>query len=352
MKPTTGDLHRTGLAEGQNAGGDGSCFDASGRFYISSANMIPQPSLNLPIRLLAFAAGILAAQTVSAQGLPSATLPEAGTKLSEHVYEITGFPNIGIVVGSRATLVVDNGLGTPNGQTIMRVVRKIGDRPALYLTNTHFHPEHAGGDGGFPANTILIRSSVQQQEMAENGANMLARFGGINKEFGELKGATLRPPDVIFDKEVKLDLGGVTARILWFGEAHTKGDQLVFVEPDSVLISGDVVQNKVVLALPGNSGSLASWLGVLDQVEALKPRIVMPTHSAVGDGSLIAENKAFLIDMRNRIAGFKRQGVPVAETTQRITEYFKSAYPEWAKPEWNRLNALPGFIQRVYAQVQ
>ena len=32
------DLDRTGLAEGQGAGGDGSCFDADGRFYVSAAN--------------------------------------------------------------------------------------------------------------------------------------------------------------------------------------------------------------------------------------------------------------------------------------------------------------------------
>ena len=32
------DFDRTGLAEGQNGGGDGSCFDAEGRLYVSSAN--------------------------------------------------------------------------------------------------------------------------------------------------------------------------------------------------------------------------------------------------------------------------------------------------------------------------
>ncbi len=32
------DLDTTGLAEGQGAGGDGSCFDAAGRYYISAAN--------------------------------------------------------------------------------------------------------------------------------------------------------------------------------------------------------------------------------------------------------------------------------------------------------------------------
>ncbi len=32
------DLDRTGLAEGQGAGGDGSCFDADGRFYVTTAS--------------------------------------------------------------------------------------------------------------------------------------------------------------------------------------------------------------------------------------------------------------------------------------------------------------------------
>jgi gluconolactonase len=32
------DFDRTGLAEGQNGGGDGSCFDAEGRYYVTAAN--------------------------------------------------------------------------------------------------------------------------------------------------------------------------------------------------------------------------------------------------------------------------------------------------------------------------
>jgi gluconolactonase len=32
------DLDRSGLAEGQSAGGDGSCFDAEGRLYVTAAN--------------------------------------------------------------------------------------------------------------------------------------------------------------------------------------------------------------------------------------------------------------------------------------------------------------------------
>jgi hypothetical protein len=52
-------------------------------------------------------------------------------------------------------------VGPRNGTTIARVAAKLApNSQKLFLTTTHFHPEHAGGDAGFPAGTILIRNAV------------------------------------------------------------------------------------------------------------------------------------------------------------------------------------------------
>jgi glyoxylase-like metal-dependent hydrolase (beta-lactamase superfamily II) len=156
---------------------------------------------------------------------------------------------------------------------------------------------------------------------------------------------------VVFDSELKLDLGGAAARLLWFGAAHTKGDELILVEPDSVLISGDIVQNKVVPGVAGEGGSFTSWLTVLDKLEPLKPRYIVPDHSRPGDGSLIAQERAFLLDMRSRTLVYKKQGLSAADAGKRMTEDFKTAYPEWAQnPDWPNLGSIPGLVQRVYAE--
>jgi glyoxylase-like metal-dependent hydrolase (beta-lactamase superfamily II) len=147
----------------------------------------------------------------------------------------------------------------------------------LFLTTTHFHPEHAAGEAGFSRGTILIRDSVQQQEMELHGKEMVDMFANRSAQWKELLAkATLRTPDITFDTEAKIDLGGVTARLLWFGGAHTKGDELTFVEPDRTLISGDVVQNKVVPNIFGDGGTPSSWLTVLDKVAALNALHVLP----------------------------------------------------------------------------
>src|SRR5580698_3698821 len=102
---------------------------------------------------------------------------ENTTKVSEHVWAIMGFPNIAIVVGNRATLVVDTGMGPKNGATAARVAAKLAPgNQKLFLTTTHFHPEHAAGEPGFPPGTILIRNTVQQQEMEQHGQEIMERF--------------------------------------------------------------------------------------------------------------------------------------------------------------------------------
>src|SRR3954447_14231894 len=70
-------------------------------------------------------------------------LGEEATKVSDHVWAVMGFPNVGIIVGSRATLVVDTGLGPRNGTTVARVAGKLSPNSKIFLTTTHFHPEHA-----------------------------------------------------------------------------------------------------------------------------------------------------------------------------------------------------------------
>ena len=196
------------------------------------------------------------------------------TRVSEHVYAIVGFPNIEIVMGNRATLVVDTGMGPRNGAVIVREVEKLSKNPILYLTTTHFHPEHATGEQAFPPSTILVRNRAQQDEIEKRGKEYIDLFrsrSAQNKEL--LKDVHLRPPDILYDKEMKLDLGGVTARMFWLGTAHTKGDEMIFVEPDSALIPGDIVQSKLVPNMPTPDASPKNWIAILDQARASPPPI-------------------------------------------------------------------------------
>lgn len=268
-------------------------------------------------------------------------------RISEHVWGVMGFPNIGIVVGNRATLVVDTGLGQPNGEKVARMAAKLAmpGSTKLFLTATHFHPEHAGGVQGFPASTIVVWDAMEQREMEKHGQEMIDMFRQRSAKNAELLTGTVIPvPDVTFDTEAALDLGGVRVRLLWFGEAHTKGDELIFVEGDDTLISGDVVQNKTMPMIFGDGGTPRSWLAVLDKVATLPVKHVLPDHSAPGDGSLVASEKELIQHIRSRALELKQQGVTAEEAGKRVSAELKAAHPDW--PNTN----ADAFVKRVYAE--
>jgi glyoxylase-like metal-dependent hydrolase (beta-lactamase superfamily II) len=217
----------------------------------------------------------------------------------------------------------------------------------LFLTTTHFHPEHAGGEPGFPAGTILIRDAVQQQEMEKHGQEMIDMFSGRSAQNKELlAGVELRPPDVTFTQEGDVALGGVTVRLLWFGGAHTKGDELIFVEPDRTLVTGDVVQNKTMPNIFGDGGTPASWLAVLDKVAALNAAHVLPDHSAPGDGSMVAAERDLISGIRTRALTLKQQGVSAEDAGKQISGDLKTEHPDW--PNTN----AAGFVKSVYNEPQ
>src|SRR5438445_7667103 len=147
--------------------------------YFRSARL---PGSSAMLCLFTAAFGLLAAGAARAQTAQPLVDEKTLTRVSDHVYALVGWPNIGIVVGNRATLVIDTGLGERNGATIMRVVQKLEKSPVLYLTTTHYHSEHVTGEQAFPANTVLIRPTVQQEELNRLLPGHMARFREMSQQ--------------------------------------------------------------------------------------------------------------------------------------------------------------------------
>ena len=266
----------------------------------------------------------------------------ATEKISEHVYVIPDnnvgmVPNIGIIVGSRATFVVDTGLGNRNGQTVTREVQKVSKTPELYLGTTHFHPEHDLGANGFPPHTRMIRSQDQQKEIADQGLATADRFRGFSPANAELlQGAEFRKADVSFDREHTVDLGGVRVRVLAMGYNHTRGDTAFFVEPDGVLFSGDVVMT----ALPNvGNATVRQWLASMNVFEKLQPQRIVPSHGPMGDAGLIATYKTLLTTVTSRAGELKKQGRTLDYTVKMIQDERQDRYPR---------NGLAGVARAAY----
>ena len=259
------------------------------------------------MRYIAILLATLATPLLAQQPAPTPSLVREGVteKLTDHVWAIPDgsaslVPNVGIVVGKKAVLVVDTGMGTRNAEAVLREVAKVGAGKPIYIVTTHVHPEHDMGAHAFPKDSKLIRSKSQVEDIAAGaGMNLVPLFASrseLNQEL--LKDAKHRDADIIFDDDYTLDLGGLKAKIRAMGTNHTHGDTVVLV--DGVLFSGDVAMKpQPAFTNPhGHDHALAGRAWTRSQ--AMKPEQIVPSHGPFGGTEIIEGYRTYLTRIRAR----------------------------------------------------
>lgn len=248
-------------------------------------------------------------------------------------------PNIGVIVGDRAALVVDAGMGPRNGELVLRLARELaGDRPLL-LTITHFHPEHGFGAQAFRDATVVYNRE-QYEEFRDKAHGYLDMFRGFGPQVAEqLEGIELVEPHVVYDGAADLDLGGKLVHLRTWGLAHTRGDQVVFLPAERVLFTGDLVENRFFSIFPyfppdDSDVDGSRWIAVLEALERLEPSIVVPGHGEVGDAGLVGAAREYLTLLRAETKRLAAEGQAEDEIVATLDAQFRERYPDWDAPEW------------------
>ena len=274
----------------------------------------------------------------------------ATTKLSTHVYiipdgDVPLVPNVGIIVGGHGTLVIDTGLGPANGETVVREVARISRNTDLFLAVTHVHPEHDLGAQAFPRRTKVLRSRGEDRDIAEFGLELARTFASQSPARARLlKDAAFRKTDIEFEQTYTLDLGGVRVRMVAVGPTHTRGDTAFFVEDDNVLFAGDVVM-AAFPAFASPYSSVRAWLAALDRLEALKPRVIVPSHGRLVDLTDLGRYREYLRAVQSRTRELKLQGKSADESAQIIQTELQARFTGMAQP-----GRIAGAVRASYAE--
>jgi glyoxylase-like metal-dependent hydrolase (beta-lactamase superfamily II) len=249
-------------------------------------------------------------------------------------------PNVGIVVGDRAALVIDTGMGPRNGATVRSHADRLAAGRQMFLTLTHFHPEHGYGAQAFAGDAVTVYNRAQLDELRAKGAGYVELF----KTFGapvaaELEGVELVEPEIVYDGTAELELGGSRALLRDWGRAHTLGDQTVFLPEQRVLFTGDLVEERCFAIFPWFPPDDVDvdghrWIEVLEELERLDPAIVVPGHGDVGGPELIATAREYLELLRDETARLADEGATEDDLAAELDRSLRALHPDWAQREW------------------
>ena len=278
---------------------------------------------------------------------PAPTVVEAGiTEIAPGVWVIPDrrvplVPNVGVIVGDEAVLVVDAGMGPENGARVLTAAREKARGKPLFLTVTHFHPEHGFGAQAFRDEATIVYNAAQRDELEDKGAGYVELFRTFGPAVAEaLEGVELVEPHEVYEGDrTELDLGGRTVQLLTWGVAHTRSDQVVFLPDERILFTGDLVEERIFPIYPyfppddaDVDGAL--WIAVLRRLEELDPAVVVPGHGAIGDVSVITVAREFHEQLRDGTRRLAAEGLDADEVVARLEPDLLALHPDWEQPEW------------------
>jgi glyoxylase-like metal-dependent hydrolase (beta-lactamase superfamily II) len=254
--------------------------------------------------MAAFIFTLFSAQAAALQLVPVQVAPNAYAFIGEtgmRTYENEGMnANTGFIVSKAGVVVVDSGSTYLAAKAMHEAIKKITQQPVKYVINTGGQDHRWLGNGYFKEQGAQIIASRQAiPDMKERGAMQLA---GLKRELREkINGTQLVYPDRLIEKKETLKLDDLEIQILFFHGGHTPGDAVVWLPKSRTLFSGDhIYVDRLLGVMPFSSSK--NWQASFEEIEKLKPKIIIPGHGKVCDLSKAQrDTKDYLVLLRKHM---------------------------------------------------
>src|SRR4029453_4454975 len=197
-------------------------------------------------------------------GLDFSKVEVKTTDLGNRTYMLEGFGgNSTIAVGDDGVIMVD-GQFAPLHDKLKAAIAAVTPQPVRFLVNTHYHPDHVGGNVPFSKDGAVVVAH-------ENVRKRLAE--GTTRIVPEVKYAPAPEealPAMVHKDGMTLQVKGRAAQLKHPLNAHTDGDTYVYFADANVLSTGDIVAMERYPNIDfTNGGSLKGMIAACDAYLAL-----------------------------------------------------------------------------------
>jgi len=318
---------------------------------VARMNKPKLPSSRFVFAIFALVAATIAAPPAAAPAAaqdPRARQPSTVKQVASDLYFFYDYDgsNSVFLVTDAGVLVIDTREHPRAGQDLLDRVRKVTDKPIKWVINSHFHGDHTFGNAAFQAagatfvaqqETARIMALVQPKEMARRQDY----FKANRYDPSEVK---LILPDVTFDMDLTLHLGGREIRLMYFGPGQQPGDTFVLFPQERALFTPGAFARH---SMPNMAftPSVDNWIKLLNEVASRNDYdYILPAHGDVAHRDDVKELAAMLADEYATVKGAVAKGVPLQQAQETLT------FPQYK--DWRNYERLKNEIKSLYELIQ
>ena len=215
--------------------------------------------------------------------------------------------NISFVVGSKGVAVIDTGGSLKTGTRLHDAIKKVTDKPILYVINTHVHPDHIFGNAAFSQDKAQF---VGHEKLATAMQLRKEAYDKLNVKYmgDDAKGSEIVLPTIAVKAPIELDLGDRKLTVTPYPVAHTNTDISVIDSKTSTLFTGDLL---FIERTPVLEGDIKGLIASIDTLKTYPVKQVVPGHGPFTKDWVMALNNeqrylnALLTDIRANIKAGK-----------------------------------------------
>ena len=268
----------------------------------------------------------------------------------KNIYEgsnIGDIANLGFIIGDESIAVIDTGGSHQVGEALKLAIKKISQKPIKYVINTHVHQDHIFGNTAFLSEGVIIYGHFNlKKALKERGSQYIRQ---ISEAGNKIKGTKIIFPHKIIAEtspdqvkklsdKITINLGNRKLLLTSYPTAHTYSDASVFDLKTKTFFVGDLVQDE---RLPTMDGLVKSWIKVLNEIEKVDFKIMVPGHGKIQkDNTALKKTKTYLQVLYNDVIDALKKDIPAEKVIEIAAESEKD---KWVL--FDRVN--PGNVVRT-----
>src|SRR5437588_402288 len=265
---------------------------------------------------------LMVASAAAAQEPDLSKVEIKSTKVAGNVWVLEGAGgNIAATVGDDGVAIVDDQYA-PLSPKIKAALAKLSPKPVRFVINTHYHPDHVGGNANFAdAAAIVAHANVRKRMQAG------VKSGKLDIPPADPKAL----PVLTFEEGLSLFWNGEEIRAIHARPGHTDGDTVVWFTRSNVVHLGDDFVRYGFPFVDLQAGG--SVRGMIEALDELLPRIpkdakIIPGHGAVGS---VDDVRKFARSLEEMVAAVDKARKAGRSLDQMKADKLLSPWAAWGK---------------------
>lgn len=269
-------------------------------------------------------------------------------KIKDGIYTFApdqGTTTCSFVVTEEGVVMIDACNSPLHSRNMMAAIRKVTDKPILYLIDTETHSDHTGNHFVFspPARIINAEGAAagMRKEYNPKRSEELAKQSAEMRE--AVKGEKMIPPHIEYKDRMTLNVGERTFELIYLKNVHSFADTAVWMPKERVLFASSAANVKTFINMRPTV-VIPDVLASYKLMKSLNPEVVIAGHGQPTTTKIFDEYEGYYTLLMKRVGEMAAKGMTLDQVKKELK------MPEYA--DWAGQDRLPVNVEQAWKVVK